>query len=85
MTQNQSEAKILMDLWRGAVQGECPEDRQFTLWLSMHPLARIVGAISETARKQKKRSGTMTDEYLVRFCSRAANDLKSREEAKVAA
>jgi hypothetical protein len=79
MTQNQSEAKILADVWRGAVQGECPADRQFLLWLSMHPLARIVAAISETARRQRKRGGTMTGEYLVRFCSRAANDLKGRE------
>ncbi len=80
MTQKQSEAKILADLWRGAVQGECPADRQFSLWLSMHPLTRIVGAISETGRKQQRRGGTMTAEHLVRFCSRAANDLKSREQ-----
>jgi hypothetical protein len=85
MTQKQSEAKILADVWRSAVQGICPTDRQFVLWLSMHPLVRIVAAISETARRQQKRGGTMTAEYLVRFCSRAANDLKSHEEAKVAA
>ena len=77
----ESEAKILADLWRGAVQGECPADRQFTIWLSLHPLSRIVAAISETAWKQYKRSGGMTGEHLVRFCSRAANDLKSREAA----
>jgi hypothetical protein len=79
MTQKQSEAKILADLWRGAVQGECPADRQFALWLSMHPLPRMVSAISETGWKQQKRNGTMTGEHLVRFCSRAANDLKSHE------
>jgi hypothetical protein len=45
----------------------------------------MMAAISETGWKQHKRSGSMTGEHLVRFCSRAANDLKSREDASEAA
>jgi len=37
-----------------------PRRRQFALWLSLHPLPRMVAAISETCWKQQKRVGSMT-------------------------
>jgi len=78
------ECTALKELWLGLMPDLCPEDRQFLLWLGLHPFDRVVYSVRRTASKHAKLNGTMTLEHTVRFCSKVANTLKTQDEAKAA-
>lgn len=71
----------LRKFW-GAVlsETEVPEGRQFDIWLSMHKPERIMDAIRATARKRARLNGEMSLEYMIRYCSRAANSARRDSE-----
>lgn len=80
----QEECAALKELWLSLMPNLFPDDRQFLLWLGLHPFDRVVYSVRRTASKHAKLSGTMTLEHAVRFCSKVANTLKTEQEAKAA-
>jgi hypothetical protein len=80
MERRRAAITALTQLWEIAVNGQCPEQRQFSLWLDIHKFEHLASAIRETGRKQSKRHGAMDAQYLVKFCSKVANDAKAAEQ-----
>jgi len=75
------ESEALKQLWCSLMSDLCPDERQFLVWLNLHPVDRMAYSVRRTASKNVKLKGTMTQEHAVRFCSKVANNLKSEAEA----
>ena|SRR2546425_5307362 len=66
------------ELWKTLLPGApIPSQQQFDLWLDLHTPESLVKAIKGTARKRNSLNGQMSLEYLVRYCSKAANSAKT--------
>jgi hypothetical protein len=78
--QRHEECEALKELWLSLMPGICPDAKQFAVWLSLHPLERVVYGTNRTASKFAKLNGEMTLEHAVRFCSKVANTLKTEQE-----
>ncbi len=78
------ECSALRELWNSLMPDVCPDDRQFLLWLNLHPFDRVVYSVKRTASKHAKLGDTMTLEHAVRFCSKVANVRKTEQEEKTA-
>src|SRR5712692_7746792 len=63
--------------------GETPSPHQVTVWYRLHPPLRLIAALLKTSQEQaKQEAGTpMSLDHQIRFLSKAANKLKSSEEA----
>jgi hypothetical protein len=75
--QRHEACEALKELWLSLMPGLCPDEKQFALWLSLHPLERVVYSVNRTASKFAKLNGAMTLEHGVRFCSKVANTRKT--------
>jgi len=78
------ECAAVKELWLSLMPDLWPDDRQFLLWLGLHPFDRVVYSVRRTASKHAKLNGTMTLEHAVRFCSKVANTRKTEQEVKAA-
>jgi len=81
LNQRNQEIAPLKALWLDLLPGEQPSPSQFHLWLDLHPLARVVLGVRQTAKKQETLPTAMSLEHRVRFCSKVANDAKRNELA----
>jgi hypothetical protein len=70
--------RALLALWNNLLPERSVDPWQFSVWLRLHPFARIVVAVEKTGRKATKLGAQMDADYAVRFCSRIANDMKSQ-------
>jgi hypothetical protein len=70
--------RALIAQWNYLLPERSIDPFQFSVWLRLHPFARIVDAIERTARKYAKVSGQMSADHLTRFCSKVANQLKTQ-------
>ena len=85
MQQRHEECAALRELWVSLMPELCPDEKQFVVWLSLHPLDRMVLSVKRTASKDAKLTGSMTLEHAVRFCSKVANTQKTQQETQAAA
>jgi hypothetical protein len=77
--------RALIAQWNYLLPGRSIDPFQFSVWLRLHPFARIVAAIEKTGRKSAKLAGVMSTDHLIRFCSKAANNLKTQQSLQAAA
>ena len=74
------DSEALQQHWATLLPELKPDARQFLVWLELHPLSRLVDAVTRTASKNMRLNGTMTLEHSVRFCSKVANTLKTEAQ-----
>jgi hypothetical protein len=82
--QHHEECAALKEFWLSLMPELCPDEKQFAIWLSLHPLDRIVYSVKRTASKHAKLTD-MTLEHATRFCSKVANTRKTEQEAHAGA
>jgi|HubBroStandDraft_6_1064221.scaffolds.fasta_scaffold1927293_2 hypothetical protein len=72
----------ILKLWAMLMPaGEMPTAFQCFLWLGLHPIERVLDAVTRTARKAQGTPGMSLD-YKIRFVSSVANRAKTDAENK---
>lgn len=82
INQQTENIKALTMLWMNLLPAApLPSPAQFDVWLDLHNVEDVVGAIKATANKYNQLKGKMDQDYTVRYCSACANSRKtSRNE-----
>ena len=62
----------LVALWERLLPLPAPPERQFNLWLEMHPAHVVRHGVIETAKKFT-RLGAMSEDHAIRFASKCMN------------
>jgi hypothetical protein len=82
LEERQTNVADILKLWELLMPGEMPTPYQAFVWLSLHPIDRVLNAVTRCARKAQGTPG-MTMDYRIRFVSSVANRTKTDAENKI--
>jgi hypothetical protein len=85
LEQRRAEVEALQVMWNDLLPEYRISAYQLRVWLRLHPFARIVAAVEKTAKKSARLGGQMDKEYVIKFCSSVANNLKTEQGQGAAA
>jgi len=73
--------EALKGLWASLMPGApVPTSQQLNTWLGMHSADNLLAAIQATAKKYRILNNEMSKEWMLRYCSSVANNLKVKQE-----
>ena len=72
---------VMQRLWKHTMAtADTPSVDQFYVWARLHDLETMLFSIDRTAKKRMTLRGRMDMDFMVRYCSKCANNFSNTKE-----